>query len=138
MYAGGANFMFLFFMNVYHTHTHTYPYCLIYFLPFVDDLAKKGKGIWFIYACLLTKRGRNIWWFIYACLLHVYFILKKGEKDFLYFIQKGGEGFWREGFLIYACLSPSLCIYICLVLCTSLNIYLFIVMHELWGSLYEA
>ena len=52
---------------------------------------------------------------------------------------KGGEGFWRKDFLVYACfLSPYLCIYICLVLCTSLNTYMFSVMHELRGSFYEA
>jgi len=42
-------------------------------------------------------------------------LYKKGKKDF-------------ESFRIY----------VCLVLCTSLNIYMFIVMHELRGSFYKA
>ena len=123
MYAGGANFMSLLFMNVYR----------IYILL-----------VWFDFAPLLMidKKRENDFEFIYAYLdiefMHVLYFM---------FIQKGGEGFWKFiqkkerrfsgrrilDFRMF--LSPCLCIYICLVLCTSLNIYLFIVMHELRGSL---
>ena len=86
MYAGGANFTSLFFMNVYRTYIS-----LLFdsFSPLFDDLTKKGRGIWFIYAwfiyaCLLTKKGENIWWFIYACLLFHFLVLltKRGKRIF--------------------------------------------------------
>jgi len=77
------------------------------FQPFVDDL---------------TKRGRSIWW-VYKCM----FIL------FPYFIKKGGEGFW-EFMHICFCLCKkekriwnlvSLCMFIFLFMC----ICLFSFMH---------
>ena len=66
----------------------------------------------------LKKRGRSILEFIYASLFHSLILYKKGEKNFG----------------VYACLSPCLCIDVCFVLCTSLNIFIFIVMHELRGA----
>ena len=47
---------------------------------------------------------------------------------FSYFIQKGGEVF----------LLPFMHIYLCLMYEHSLNILMFIAMHELRGSFYEA
>ena len=87
---------------------------LICFSPFFDDWQKGREWFWVymhILSLCLYKMGRRI--------LKVY--SKRGRR-----------------FLICMFLSPCFCIYICLVLCTSLNIYLFIVMHELKGSFYEA
>ena len=84
----------------------------------------------------LLKLVEEKYLMIYICMF-ISFSRKRGE-GFSCFIQKGGECFWGEEFLSYACLSPCLCIYICLILYTLLNILLFIIMHELRGSFYEA
>ena len=130
--AGGVNFMSLLLMNVY----------CIYLLAWFD---KKGENFFWVYLCPfvndLTKRGREIWRFIYVYLFHFLVLYKKGEKDFESFVyaymfclcKKGRRIWWVD-----ACLSPYLCIHFCLVLYTLLNILLFIVMHELRGSFYEA
>ena len=55
--------------------------------------------------------------------MHICFVLQIGKNDLMYFM------------LVYACLSP--CIYIH-VYELSLHIYLFIVLHELRGSIFKA
>ena len=77
---------------------------------------------WFVFAPLLMnwqKRGEGFWEFIYACLFSCLWI-------YVLFNAKRGKEFDE----FYACLY----IYVCLVLCTSLNIFMFIVMHELRGA----
>ena len=65
-------------------------------------------------------------------LMHIciFCLMQKGEKDFVYerYERRGEEfgEFMHVYLLVYA--------YICLVLCTLLNIFIFIVMHELRGS----
>ena len=68
-----------------------------------------------------TKRGRRILR-VYICM-HICFVYAKRGEKFSEF---------------YACLSSCLCIYVCLSLCTLLNILLFIAMQELRGGFYEA
>ena len=72
MYAGGANFTSLLFMNVI---SHICLYFLFFLRPIVDELTKGGEVFGeFIYAYLLfisfpclSKKGKRIWW-VYACL----------------------------------------------------------------------
>ena len=128
MYAGELTSRLSLFKNVYRI------YLFIVWFAFTPSLMNWQKG------------GEIFCEFIYAYFSHL-----------LVFIQKGGEGFWvliytcfciymfwfltkrgRSIWCVYACLSPYLCIHVCLVLCPSLNILLFIVMHELRGSFYKA
>jgi len=123
-------------LSLHECISHTYLYCLIYFRPFVDDLTKKERSIFeFIYAShfpVLYKKGRRFWYFIqkggesFWVYMHICFVYAKWGKEFL-------KNFWS-----LCMLSPCLCIYVCLVLCTSLHIFMFIVMHKLRGSFYEA
>ena len=55
--------------------------------------------------------------------MHICFVLQIGEKEF------------DEFYASLACLSPYICIHVYKL---SLHIYLFIVMHELRGSFFEA
>ena len=61
MYAGGANFTSLFFMNVYRIYLS----CLICFHPFVDDLTKRGRSI-----CVVSYFDFMFYTFSY--FVHVY------------------------------------------------------------------
>ena len=71
--------------------------------------------VWFVFCPFvddLTKKGRSIWR-VYICMFILFSRLcKKGEKNLV-----------------------SLCIYVLFGLCISLNIFMFIAMHELSGSL---
>ena len=77
----------------------------------------------------MTKGGE--WFWVYICIFEFFHILSlcilcfiKWGECFWKFKQKGEEGFWEKNFFdVCMFLSPCLCIYICLVLCTSLNIY---------------
>ena len=129
MYARGTNFTSL----SSWMYIAIYLYCLIYFHPFVDELTKKGRSVWWVYICMfisfpcfIQKGGERLWEFN----MHVIFLFT--HICFVY--AKRGEEFGE----LYACLSPYLCIYVCLSLCISLNIFRFIVMYELRGSFYEA
>ena len=87
---------------------------------------------------MIDKKGENDFEFIYAYIEFMHFMfLQNGENDFESLYKKGEKVFGKRIFNLCMFLSPSLCIYICLLLCTSLNIYLIIVMHELRGSFYE-
>ena len=105
-----------------------------------------------MYAGELTLRLSSSW--MYIAYISLWFDLfsplfwwidKKGEKFFesLYmhvyfslFMQNGEEEFSE---FIYACLIFGIYAYMFVfALCISLNIYLFIIMHELRGSFYEA
>ena len=96
-------------------------------------------GEWF--RKFIQKGGESlymyIWVFAYIEFMHFMFI-QKGREGFWKFKPKGGEGFWEKNFLfMHVSLTLFMHIYL-FSLCTSLNIYLFIVMHELRGSFYEA
>ena len=132
MYAGGANFTSLFFMNVYRI----YLYCLICFYPFFDDWQKGGEVFdEFIYACMnvsciflfYTKRGRRILR-VYICMFIFLF------NAYMFCLYKKGRSIGR----VYLYLFPHLYIYVVFGLSNSLNIFMFIAMHELRGSFYEA
>ena len=142
-------------------YMHIHPYSFVFLRPFVDELTKKGRRIRWVYICMfilfprLCKKGKKnlvslcmfislfmhiyIVWFVFLPLC--WWIDKKGKKylENLYmhvyfislFMQKGEKEF---GEFIYV----YLCIYVLFGLCTLLNIFMFIVMHELWGSFYEA
>ena len=109
---------------------------LFYFSPICWWLTKRGEWFW-VYICIF----RN-WVFAYNKFMHVLYFMcihkGKGGEGFWKLNKKGEKVFGRRMFGLCMFLSPCLCIYICLVLCTSLIIYLFIVMHELRGSFYEA
>ena len=72
MYAVGANFTSLLFVNVYR----------IYILLVWFD--EKGENYFWVYLCSfvddLTIRGREIWSFIYACLCIIFLFHTKREK----------------------------------------------------------
>ena len=78
MYAGGANFTSLFFMNVYSICNN----CLICFRPFVDELTKKGRSIWRVYICMfifvvyayMSKRERSML-FSLCTLLNIFIVI---------------------------------------------------------------
>ena len=134
MYARGANFTSLFFMNVYRIS-------LLFdlFSPLYWWFDKKGER-YLIYICMfIDKKGGEIFDDLY---MHVYFIFlfynKKGEKDFLCYTKKRRRFLGRRIFNLCMFISLFMHIYICLVLCTLLNILLFICMLELRGSFYEA
>ena len=95
-----------------------YLFCF-YFNPFVDDWQKGGE-VFEIYACFpfFIHKGGVVFMFMHIC-----FILQIGEKEFDLFYA------WL------ACLSPYICIHVYVLHC---HIYLFIVMHELRGSFFEA
>ena len=117
--------------------TYIYPYCWFVFHPFVDDWQKGGERFW-VYICIfeflhiLKFRKCILCWVYASCVL-------QNRENVLECLNKKGEKVFREkNFWFMYFLSPCLCIYICLVLYTSLNILLFIVMHELRGRFYEA
>ena len=94
-----------------------------YFNPFVDDWQKRGEVfvISLIYMhvfLLLLLKGEK-----YLCLCIYVLVLQIGENEFELFYA------W------VACLSPYICIHVYEL---SLHIYLFIEMHELRGSFFEA
>ena len=62
--------------------------------------------------------------------MHVYFLF----NAYMFCLCKKGRSIWK----VSLCLFPHLWIYMLFVLCTSWNIFMFIVMHELRGSIYEA
>ena len=84
-------------MNVYRIYPIHEHYFCVYFNPFVDDWQKGGEV--FQYICMFWKR-----FLIYAYC----FVLQKGEKNLMCFM------------LVYACLSPYICIHVCLDSCVSL------------------
>ena len=158
MYAGGVNFTSLLFMIVYSIYNFIVWFMQkggeILFMPFIVCFEfllmpiccwidkREEKYFEILYACL--KRGRSIWWVyicMYACLFHFLVLYRKREK-------------YLEWDFIYACLFFSIDIrayMFCLCkkgrsilqLCMyvyehSLHIFMFIAMHELRGSFYEA
>jgi len=75
--------------------------------------------VWFVFTPLLMnwqKEGEEFREFIYACLfcMIIFLLMQKGKKNLIY-----------ASMLLFR-------------LCISLHIYLFIAMHELRGSFYEA
>ena len=96
------------FINVYCTYI--FIVCFVVH-PFVDDLTKRGRRILRVY----------IWMFVFLAYAYMFCLCKMGRR------------IW-----VYACLSPFVCIHVCLIQDLSLYIYLFIAMHELRGSFYEA
>ena len=92
---------------------------------------------------MIDNKGEKDFEFIYAyefCIYWVYasYVLQNGKMFFEGLNKKGEKVFGKRILDLCMFLSPYLCIYICLVSCTSLNILLFIDMHELRGSFYEA
>ena len=106
MYAGRANFTPLLFMNVYRI------YIFIVWLS--------SPLCWWI-----GKKGKKYFESLYICM---FIFLFNAYMFMLVVYAKRGEEFWS-----LCMFSPCLCIHVCLVLCTSLNIFMFIVMHELRG-----
>ena len=91
MYAGGANFTSLFFMNVYRIYIF-----IIWFVftPLLMIWQKGGEEFWsFIYACL------------FSCLMHICFVYAKmGEV----FMQKGEK--YLESFFIFIFSFMHICV----------------------------
>ena len=119
MYAGWVNFTSLLFMNVYRIYI-----LIVWFIfrLFIDELTKRGRSIWWVNICMfilfprLYKKGEknlvSLCMFIFIIGICIYvFIYAEGEKHSL---------------LMHVYVEHSL------------NIFIFIAMHELRGSFYEA
>ena len=85
--------------------SHIYLYCWFIFHHFVDDWQKGGE--WF-------------WVYIYIFTIWVYVYTKRRRMIFTVYTKKREKVFGKRIFDLCMFLSPCLCIYICLVLCTSL------------------
>ena len=114
-------------MNVYRIYLFIDLFDFTSLLIFVSNKERENIVLFFTLTPLLMidKKGEK-YFSIYACFgkriyVHAYcFVLQMGEKEFDVF---------------YACLSPCICMHVYKL---SLHIYLFIVMHELRGSFFEA
>ena len=107
----GSQLNVFLFMNVYRTYI------------FIVDL-------FFTRLLMIDKKGENDFEFIYTyleiefihilslCMFYVY--KKKGRRILKVYTKRGRKVFEEKTFFLF--LSPCLCIYICLVLCTSFNI----------------
>ena len=109
-------------MNVYRIYILILD--LFHFPPLLMIDKKEEKDFEFIYAYLSIC----IYWVYTSC------VLQNGENNFESLNKKGEKVFGKRIFDLCMFLSPCWCIYICFVSCTSLNILLFIVMHELKGA----
>ena len=140
MYAGGVNFTSLLFMNVYRIYilyvihmcrgrfTSSLIHCILCFMWL-------GSSHLFSYKCMYTE-GVNFTSLLFMNVYHIYISLlfdlffapllmnwQKREEEFGEFIYaclfyflvyaKRGERIWW----VYACLFPSLCIYVLFGLC---------------------
>ena len=81
--------------------------------------------LYFTSLLMIDKKGENDFEFICAYLQFESMFIQKGENDFESLYKKGEKAFGRRIFDLCMFLSPCLCIYIYLVLCTSLQ-YLFV------------
>ena len=138
MYAGGVNFTFLLFMNVYHIYLFILScqkegkdFLKFCFCPFVDDWQKGENDFDICMFLFYTRRGRrnleNLLMLVYLQLvsyMHVYFSI--GIRAHMFSLCKKGRSILH------------LCIYVLFGLCIHWISLLFIAMHELRGSFYEA
>ena len=133
MYAGGVNFTSLLFMNVYH----------IYILLFWFDKKRERENFFlslFMPLCWwFYKKGERYSLFYFIFLLYIW-IDKIGEKRILSLLHM--HVFFPvdiRAYMFYLCKKGRSILYLCIfVLSIHWISLLFIAIHELRGSFYEA